>query len=145
MKTTRILPAAFAVALFAVGGMSHAFAEEPGEHANDGVIEGPSHMQQSTAPDQGTSWSQSRKDELTMSQARQKAMDKVGGGKIVVAERYGIRKDMYKFDIKKGNATKRVYVNGENGKVEVAVNLDPGLDPTVAGNPYSHDKDEHGN
>jgi hypothetical protein len=107
MKTYRILPATLAVAVIAACGASQAIASD------------------FSAP----------KGEMTMSQAEQRAIDVVGGGKIIETEQYGIHHDLYKFDIAKGTSGEQVYVNGETGSVMAANTLNPNVDPTLIAGP----------
>lgn len=145
MKTYRILPAAFAAALIAAGGASHAWAGAI--YRDDGSAPtGPElQMGQYTIPDLAISWTTPSKGALTMSDALKKAENRVGDGKVIAAERYGIGNDMYKFDIQTNGIMKRVFVNGETGGVQIAASLDPGLDPTVVGDPGNNDNDDHHN
>ena len=120
MKTNRILPAALAATVLVAAGASQAFAESDLAEHQDQMIPG-MQMHQSASQDQAMSTSGSWKGDLTLSQAEQKAEQKVGGGKIVATDAYG--NDNYWIDIKKGDTTDRVYVDGKTGKLAV-INAD---------------------
>ena len=142
MMTTRILPAALAVALFAAGGVTHAFAADTGQRFHRGRSAGEElQMGRSIEQDQAMTAAPS-KGELTFSQAEQKAEDRVGGGKVVASDRFGFGDDMYKFDIRKGQITKRVFVNGKTGTVEIAASLAPDIDPSIVGDPVREHRDD---
>lgn len=136
MKTTRILPAALAATMIVAGGASHAFAESDlSDHTLPPYFTHPQ-MQQSAANNEAMSSARPSKAALSLSMAEQKAEQKVGGGKVIATDTYGSGKDMYWFDIQNGDSTKRVYVNGETGKIAV-------IDATIFGVDHKTEHDGH--
>jgi hypothetical protein len=136
MKTNRIVPAALAATLIVAGGASQALAESDlADHTLPPYFT-QKPMQQAAAQDQGMSSSQAMKGDLTLSQAEQKVEQKVGGGKIIATDTYGMGNNKYWIDIKKGDTTDRVYVNGKTGKVSV-------IDANLFGVDRNSDDDGH--
>ena len=140
MNTYRIVPAALVATMIAAGGASHAFAETDLNDQKLPPYFTQDQMQQSAANREGSFSTQSSMGALTLSMAEQEAMQKalqnVGGGKVIATETYGSGKDMHWFDIQNGDSTKRVYVNGKTGKVAV-------IDATIFGIDHKTNHDEN--